>query len=327
LSAFSIEGELCSLRDTAQGAGDNRWLVISFRQRRSLDSLHACLNVESKIEGGQAAPNMDVTGTVETKNPNETNKEVRKIHENLFSSILFDKVEYALNDIVKLFDGKYPGYQKCDTEYHDLEHTLQAYLAMARIFDGLIREHPRAITEESVVLGLISALGHDTGFIKETRDTEGSGAKYTLIHVDRSKDFMGKYLPKLAFNPLQIQHVKNIISCTGVWVDLSRIHFTSETEKETGYVLGTADYLGQMSDPNYLEKLPRLYEEFEEGGVSEFASAQDLMKKTPKFFEDFVMKRLTGDFHSVYQFVANHFGGNNLYIEGIERNMAKLKGL
>ena len=268
---------------------------------------------------------MDVTGNVDTKDPQETNKEVRKIYENMFSLTPFYKVEYTLEDIVKLFDGKYPSYQKCDTVYHDLEHTLQAYLAMARIFDGFIKENSAGISEEFVLLGLIAALGHDTGFIKETGDIEGSGGKYTLVHVDRSKEFMGKYLLKRNFDPSQIQYVKNIISCTGIWADLSSIPFTSEGERETGYVLGTADYLGQMSDPNYPEKLPELYEEYKQGGYLEYTSAQDLINKTPAFFEKFVMKLMTEDYHSVYRFAANHFGGENLYIDGINRNMAQIK--
>jgi len=270
---------------------------------------------------------MDVTKSIDTKDPKATNKEVRRIYENMFGSNSFDKVEYTLEVVVKLFEGNYPGYEKCDTVYHDLEHTLQAYLAMARIIDGFIQEKREAISEEFVVIGLISAMGHDTGYVKETGEVEGSGAKYTLVHVNRSKEFMGKYLPELKFDPSQIQYVKNIISCTGVRVDISKICFTSEQERETGYILGTADYLGQMSDPDYPEKLPNLYQELKEGGVQGYPSAQYLIKATPTFFEDFVMKRLTSDFHSVYRFAANHFGGKNLYIDGIHRNIARLKTL
>jgi hypothetical protein len=269
---------------------------------------------------------MDVAGTVETKDPNDTNKAVRRIYENLFGSILFDKVECMLNDVVKLFNGKYPGYRKCDTKYHDLEHTLEVYLAMARIIDGSIRENYGEISKEFVVLGLIAALGHDTGFIKEIWDAEGSGAKYTLIHASRSKEFMGKYLHQLKFNSLQIMQVQNIIGCTGaITIPLPEVHFTSAEERETGYILGTSDYLAQMSAANYLEKLPILYEEFKEGGVLGYTSAQDLMEKTPLFFENFVMKVLSEDFHSVYQFAASHFGGKNLYVEGIKKNIELLR--
>jgi hypothetical protein len=99
----------------------------------------------------------------------------------------------------------------------------------------------------------------------------------------------------------------------------------SDDEREIGCILGTADYLGQMSAPDYLEKLPILYEEFKEGGVPGYISAQDLMEKTPSFFEDVVMRVLSEDFHCVYQLAASHFGGKNLYIEGIEKNIELLR--
>ena len=202
---------------------------------------------------------------------------------------------------------------------------MQAYLAMARILDGLIRENHTAITEEFIVIGLISALGHDTGFIKETSDNEGTGAKYSLVHVERSKAFISQHLQKIGLNSAQTQCVKNSISCTGLESDLSKIPFTSDEEKLTGYVVGTADFLGQMSDPDYLHKLPSLFNEYREGGVSGYASSEDLIAKTPLFFEEFVMQRLTDDFHSVYRYITNHFGGNNLYIEGIRRNIEIIK--
>ena len=72
----------------------------------------------------------------------------------------------------------------------------------------------------------------------------------------------------------------------------------------TGYIVGTADFLGQMSDPNYIQKLPSLFNEYEEGGVPGYSSSDDLIAKTPAFFKQFVMKRLTDDFHSVYRYLA-----------------------
>ncbi len=270
---------------------------------------------------------MDVTGHINTKDPKETNRAVRNIYDNLFGSSSFEKVEYTLGDVIRLFDGEYPGYQGCDTPYHDLEHTLQAYLATARMFDGLMQENPASMQEEDLILGLVSALWHDTGFIKETSDTEGSGAKYTLVHVNRSRKFVGKYLPELGLNLTEICFVKNNISCTGLWPTLSRIPFNSESERIAGYIVGTADYLGQMSDPGYLQKLHLLYDEFIESGIYDYSCAQELMEKTPIFFQDFVMKRLKVDFQSVYRFVGNHFNGRNLYIEGINKNINQLESI
>jgi hypothetical protein len=268
---------------------------------------------------------MDVAGRIDTKDPQDTNKEVRQICENLFGNVLFGKVDSTLEAIVELFDGKYPGYQKCDTVYHDLEHTLQAYLAAARIIDGLARENRIVNLRESMAIALISTLGHDSGFVKETGDNEGTGAKYSLIHVSRSKAFMGKCLPKIGFNLTQIECVQNAISYTGLDSDPSKIPFTSDDERLIGHIVGTADFLGQMSDPDYPQKLPKLFNEYREGGVPGYSSSDDLLEKTPLFFKQFVMKRLIKDFHSVYRFAAIHFGDKNLYIDGIRKNIRKIK--
>lgn len=268
---------------------------------------------------------MDVTGTINTKDPAATHKEVARIYEKQLGTAISDSITQTLEAIVALFDGRYPGYQKCDTKYHDLEHTLQAYLAAARIFDGRIKENSSTDLKEQMETGLIASLGHDTGFIKETNDLKGTGAKYSLIHVDRSKSFMSVHLQKLGLKSPQIQCVNNAISCTGLESDLSKIPFISDEGRITGYIVGTADFLGQMSDPEYLKKLPSLFNEYQEGGVPGYSSAEDLIKKTPSFFEEFVMKRLTDDFHSVYQYLTNHFGGKNTYIEGIQHNIEKIR--
>ena len=267
---------------------------------------------------------MDVTGTINTKSSTDTHKEVSSIYEKRFETNIPNCIPMTLEAIVELFDGKYPGYQKCDTAYHDLEHTLQAYLAAARICDGLARQNGSSNPEELMITSLIASLGHDTGFIKETGDEEGTGAKYSLIHVERSKAFMGEHLQKIGLETSLIQCVKNAISCTGLDGDLTKIPFSSEEEKFTGYVVGTADFLGQMSDPDYLQKLPSLYMEYSEGGVPGYTSSGDLMAKTPQFFKEFVMKRLTDDLHSVYKYAGDHFGGKNFYIDGIRENINKI---
>ncbi len=267
---------------------------------------------------------MDVTGTIDTRNPEATNREVKKLYESLFGAGLFSTVEETLREVERLFSGRYPGYQQCDTVYHDFEHTLETYLATARIFDGMVRAESGRVQAEYVTLGLIGTLGHDTGFIKTVGDDDGRGGKYTLVHVERSKEFMAHLLPRLGFSIAQICAVRNLISCTGLNVSISTIPFASEMERTAGYVVGTADYLGQMSDPHYVEKLPELYEEYREGKVPGFESADDLVRKTPRFFEEVVMGRLTKEYHGVYRFAAKHFGGRDLYIEGIRKNLASI---
>lgn len=74
---------------------------------------------------------------------------------------------------------------------------------------------------------------------------------------------------------------------------------------------GTADYL---------EKLPKLYEQYHEAGVPGYPDGQHLLEETPSFSDDFVKSRLKDDFHSVYRFMASHHEGRNPYLDGIRRN-------
>jgi hypothetical protein len=102
-------------------------------------------------------------------------------------------------------------------------------------------------------------------------------------------------------------------------------------------MLGSADLIGQMADRIYLEKCRDfLYEEFVLAGIAQrenadgsieihYASAADLLAKTPGFYENVAKKRLDRLFGGLHEIVATHFGGTNPYRERIERNIAYLK--
>src|ERR1019366_2017770 len=139
---------------------------------------------------------------------------------------------------------------------------------------------------------------------------EGTGAKYTLTHVDRSIEFAGELMLMNDFLIEEILAVQNMIRCTGVNVKLDTIQFQDELERIVGFSLGTADLLGQMAASDYVEKLPILYSEFAEaahynegkmkaGGF--FSSAEDLMQKTPMFWEKYVMQKIDREFLGVYR--------------------------
>ena len=86
-----------------------------------------------------------------------------------------------------------------------------------------------------------------------------------------------------------------------------------------------------MSDRCYLEKCrDRLYTEFVAGGVAikkssdgeqvVFESGDDLVNKTPAFFESAV-NRLEYDLGGAYNYAATHFGGFNLYMHAATKNV------
>jgi hypothetical protein len=234
------------------------------------------------------------------------------------------------------FNGNFSDYLPVDARYHDFEHTLQGTLCMARLLRGrhVAGAHPQ-LTNRMFQLGLLAILLHDAGYLKKRGDTEGTGAKYTATHVERSAQLAGELLAGKEFNAADIKAVQNMIHCTGVDAALSVISFESEMEKILGYALGTADLLGQMAAEDYVDKLPLLYAEFAEAishlegkphFISMFSSAADLMQKTPAFWEKFVQVKLNRDFGGLYRFLNDPYPhGPNEYLDRVEANMARLR--
>jgi hypothetical protein len=240
----------------------------------------------------------------------------------------FTALDRVFQDVVKLFRGEYPGYQKCNTCYHDLKHTTDCLLAMARLIHGA-SIHGLTFPDQDTALGLIAALLHDTGYIQTNDDSEGTGAKYTLIHVERSVAFMEKYLPQAGFSSRDLNYCRCCVHCTGLEIRVKDIRFESSHHQDVGLMLGTADLLGQMADRTYLERLPFLYWEFEEGKVPDFQSEIDLLRKTPAFWE-FTQQRFVVDLGNKDRFMRDHFRvrwglDRDLNRETIETNIAYLK--
>ncbi|MGA2527186.1 MAG: hypothetical protein ABSF79_11300 [Smithellaceae bacterium] len=236
----------------------------------------------------------------------------------------FRYLDKAFRDVEKLFRGHYPGFQKCNTDYHDLRHTMQVVLAMARLLHGAYLQGVK-FTDKEINLGLISALMHDTGYIQTADDDSGTGAKYTLVHIKRSIMFVQDYYAHENYFHDDLDNFNDILNCTGLSIDIKKITFSSANIEIIGQILGTADLLGQMADRLYLEKLIPLFHEFDEGKVSGFDSELDFLKKTTNFY--YITKtRLEKDLGNVNRHMVNHFRERwnverNLYAEAIEKNI------
>ena len=273
---------------------------------------------------------------VVTKDPTAVEVEVQSDFLAMFSNgdPLF--VPRVFGWAIECFGGNYADYQAIDARYHDFEHTMQGTICMARLLRGrhFAGTQPQ-LTQRMFQLGLIAMLLHDTGYLKKRDDTEGTGAKYTVIHVSRSAEFAQQLLGEKGFNATDICAVQNMIRCTGVDATLSVIPFQNDMEKIAGFVLGTADLLGQMAAEDYVDKLPVLYQEFAEAAqytkgktnfVGMFSSASDLMQKTPMFWEKYVQLKLNRDFAGVYRFLNHPYPfGPNYYLERIAANMERLR--
>lgn len=264
-------------------------------------------------------------------NPSAVLREVEHIAHMMHPGLDFNPVGAVFNDILKLFGGDYPGYRKCNTEYHDLKHTTDTFLAVARLMHGAFI-HGHAFRERTVVLGLISALMHDTGYIQTVDDDAGTGAKYTLQHIGRSISFMEDYFRgRDYYSGEDFDRCGKMLNCTGFATNVGSIDFESDEVEVMGKILGTADLLGQMSDRKYLEKLLFLYSEFVEGNVPGFVDEYDLLSKTINFY-DLTRKRFDDELGGVHRHMVHHFRArwgidHDLYADAVEKNIAYLRDI
>jgi hypothetical protein len=273
---------------------------------------------------------------VATKDPTAVEVHVQQAYLSMFrdGDPLF--VPRVFGWTIECFTGNYHDYQPVDAHYHDLEHTLQGTLCMTRILLG--RHGAGAepvISRRCFELAVIAILLHDSGYLKKRDDVMGTGAKYTVIHVDRSADFAAELLSEKGYRPADISAVQHMIKCTGINAHLEAIPFQTEEERIAGYALATGDLLGQMAAEDYVDKLPVLYSEFAEAAqftkdrhqfVASFSSADDLIDRTPRFWENFVLAKLKTDFLGLYRYLNKPYpDGPNWYINKIEANMDRLR--
>jgi hypothetical protein len=271
---------------------------------------------------------MQLSLMINMENPQGVFDEVKATVLMMFPEFAFDMLGLVFKDIVRLFHGEYPGYRRCTTQYHDLRHTTDTFLAMARLVHGAWAEGLH-LTGAQANLGLVCALMHDTGFIQTLGDEAGTGAKYTRIHIMRSAAFMGNYLADNELPREDFKGYHDILRCTGLDTEIVKIHFDSSQIELLGKMLGTADLLSQMADRTYLEKLLYLFHELKEGGVQGYDSELDLLRKTPDFYA-MAQKRFASELGGMNDYMRAHFKARwnlnrDLYREAIEKNINYLE--
>jgi hypothetical protein len=281
----------------------------------------------------------DVTNTVQVSSPASVRNAVHELFSETFPGMSYDKLWLAFYDFERLFTGRYPGYNGCDTTYHDMQHTLDMTLALARLLVGYERsvEPTDRLGASRAQMAVITSLFHDSGYIRhEVRDKDFSnGAEFTLYHVSRSADFLRRYLPGLGMSK-DVGVSSMIVHFTGYELDLDKIELDDPRDIICGHLIGTADLIAQMADRCYLEKCrDHLYKEFVLGGVAienakpgeymvRYKSGKDLLQKTPTFYQQVTRDRLNSKFNRVYRYAEVLYGGQNPYIDAIRSNITHL---
>ncbi|MEJ2431441.1 MAG: HD domain-containing protein [Deltaproteobacteria bacterium] len=266
---------------------------------------------------------------IDTNSPAETLAEIKNI------LLLIDPppdpspIEKIYGDIIRFFNGEFPGYRACHAKYHNLEHTSSTTLAAARLIHGL-HVQGEVFSPRLVQLCLIGTLFHDTGLIQTVEEAEGAGGQHTIGHEDRSIIVIGKYLAENGYSQEDVRDCGHMIKCTELFYPLEEIPFNSEEVRTMGKVVGTADLVAQMADRNYQEKLPLLFLEYQEAGVKGFETPLELFSETEKFYRSVARKRMTGVLGGVSSAALYHFRerweiDRNLYEEAIKYNIRLMK--
>jgi hypothetical protein len=281
----------------------------------------------------------DVSNRVDVEDPSRVRDAVLALLGARYPGSDLGPLARAFDDVGALFEGSFPGYLACDTLYHDVRHTLDMSLAMARLIDGHERSCAAAdrLGPRRAMLGVLVALLHDSGYLKRASESQvENGAVFTKVHVSRSADFISGYLPQLGFGT-EAPLAARLVHFTGYEMDLDDIRVDQPKDRMLGWLVGTADLIGQMSDRMYLEKCREfLYREFVWANIARetlpdgrevvrYASPEDLIIKTPGFYEYVARTRMEKKLGAVDRFAAAHFDGPNLYQSEIDRNMGFLR--
>jgi len=272
----------------------------------------------------------DVTNRVNVEDPRQVRDAVVALLGARFPGVSFSPLAKAFDDFDALFAGRFSGYLPCDTLYHDVRHTLDMTLAAARLIDGHERVCAPAdrLGPRRAMLGVLVALLHDTGYLKKDCEAHvANGAVFTRVHVSRSSDFALGYLPQLGFGA-EAALAARLVHFTGYEIDLDDIEIDDPRDRALGCMVGAADLIGQMSDRLYLEKCRDfLYPEFVWADIARtrYASASDLIMKTPEFYENVARARIAGKLAGADRFAEAHFDGPSLYQAAIDRNIRFLK--
>jgi hypothetical protein len=264
---------------------------------------------------------MQLSQLIDGDSPNSIWEEAHVFLEPFLTESDWFPLRAAFSTTIDLYEGRYLGYQACTTPYHDLNHIMDVFLALARLIHGSLLDG-FVVDGRAIALALSASLFHDAGLIQTSDDNEGTGAKYLADHDQRSLRLMRVYGRKSGWSESEIEAGCFLISCTDLSQDVAQISYPSAEIEHLGKLLAAADLIAQMADRVYLEKLLYLYHEFKEGGIGDYTGEVDLLRKTIGFYQ-FVEQRLSSITEMIDRLARRHFFARwnidaNLYQDAIQ---------
>jgi hypothetical protein len=237
------------------------------------------------------------------------------------------KIEYCMDQLSKAYERNYSKLEQelgniivwsthlalenianSDALYHNVEHTVMAALAGQAVLEG------RHLSEGGVMPRdwahfIIALLFHDIGYVKgickadrgyvvatgmdqETVEMPRGSTDAALApyHVERSKMFVRERFGQGVI-------MKGLIDIEDITahIEMTRFPFPEDDwyQDTQGYrgLVRASDFIGQLGDPNRLQKCTALFYEFEEIGLNAklgYKRPGDLRTDNTKFYWDVV---------------------------------------
>lgn len=288
---------------------------------------------------GQRRSEYDVTNRIHVTDCQLVNREVRAVFAVCYPGASYDAIDRSFELFNELYEGCHAAYHGCDTHYHNIQHVLDVTLAIARLIAGYEQQCDAgaSFNATQASTAIITALFHDVGYLRKLEEANVKhGAEYTKVHISRGEIFIRKHFKAIGM-ATEAETAALLIQFTGYEKPIVDIKVRDKKYQLLGYMLGTADIIAQMSDRTYLEKCrDHLYPEFILGGLCErrdaagrceiiYNSADDLLEKTPAFIRTTIHDRLIGSFQSVFYYAEVYFGGINLYMMNVKKNLFYLE--
>src|SRR5256886_15507091 len=131
----------------------------------------------------------DVTNSVQVSSPAAVLGAVEALYRPTWPGLSMEPLERAFEHFERLFAGKVPGYHGVDTVYHDRQHTLDITLALARLIVGYERQQEESsrLGGARAVVGLVTGLFHDVGYLRRTDDKDSRDRKSTRLNSSHSQ--------------------------------------------------------------------------------------------------------------------------------------------
>jgi len=188
----------------------------------------------------------------------------------------------------------------CDCSYHDIQHTILVTEVGQTILHG--RQLARGdLTAHEWLQAVVAMLFHDVGYLRNLLSSDrdnscvinrlGEGftppvgatdATMTPYHVTRGAMYVRERFANEA--AIDTTMVSQCIEMTRFPVPLASQYRVTDSLPA---LVRCADLIGQMADPQYPQKLSRLFVEFIETGEARrrgFSNAENLRQGFPQFF-------------------------------------------